>query len=432
MEGRRPTGRIRIVSPVAAALAAMVALVAPLAGCGLSPLPGSTATSPARIVTITIPTGGAVAPRWWSYPGPPRANVLLPAGYDPHRRYPLLLLLNGLNTDYDWYAHWGLARMLDGLGAIVVMPEGASGWYTNWWNGGQRGGPAWETYELDTVIPTILSRYPVLPQRRYHAIAGTSMGGLGAVYLAGRLPGFFGSVASLSGFVDPQYEAGPVQTIMAVTAAATANGDHHPDPVYGPPHGFYATGHNPVELARNLVHTRVFESTGTGVPAKGGPDDPTADAEEADFIYPMNQRYHAALVAAGVDVTYQVHPGGHDIPAFRSEIEAMLAWGPFKPLSESSASWTARTVATDGQLWELGYRFSQPPDRVVTVSQSGPDLSISAAGAAVTITSPSGCVLHAATPVTLRLPGPPLVSPSDSQLLTPASPSHPQERTCSS
>jgi diacylglycerol O-acyltransferase/trehalose O-mycolyltransferase len=31
------------------------------------------------------------------------------------------------------------------LGAIVVMPEGGpGGWFADWWNNGERGGPSWE------------------------------------------------------------------------------------------------------------------------------------------------------------------------------------------------------------------------------------------------------------------------------------------------
>jgi len=161
------------------------------------------------LVTITIPDSHNEIPAKWLnyYTGTPRANVLLPDGYNPHRRYPLLVLLHGLNGDYNTYAFAGDLTVFNGFPGIVVMPEGADGWYTDWWNNGERGSPAWESYELNEVVPSILARFPILPERRYHAIAGISMGGLGAAYLGSRLPGFFGSVASLSGFVDPQYFA---------------------------------------------------------------------------------------------------------------------------------------------------------------------------------------------------------------------------------
>jgi S-formylglutathione hydrolase FrmB len=284
----------------------------------------------------------------------------------------------------------------------VVMPEGGSGWYTDWWNDGERGGPGWESYELDTVLPTILARYPIRPERRYHAIVGISMGGLGATYLGGRLPGFFGSVASLSGFVDPGWFAPIVEPAMGLTSLALFKGDTDLNPVDGPPDGFYFNGHNPALLTANLKQSRVFESTGTGQPSPvAGFNEPGSTAE-AGVIYPMNQLYHSDLVAEGVNVTYQVHTGGHDIPDFQAEMEALLAWGLFKPVVTDPTSWLNDTVATNGQLWDIGYRFDQAPSQVVRFQQSGATLSISAAGSDVTITT-GGCTVHLPTPATIQV-----------------------------
>jgi S-formylglutathione hydrolase FrmB len=368
----------------------------------------SSRPSAARVVTITIPApAGEIPSKWLSYPGPPRANVLLPAGYNPHKAYPLLVLLHGLGGNYASYKLDGETGFFDHLGAIVVMPEGGSGWYTNWWNDGERSSPAWESYELETVIPAVLARYRILPQRRYHAIAGVSMGGLGAVYLGGRLPGFFGSVASLSGFVDLALDGSGLQTAMGLESQASSHGDDDLDPVDGPTRGFYFKGHDPPLLAMNLKHTRVFESTGTGVPSSAvgaaAAEKTTPYVEESQIIYPMNQRYHAALVTAGVKVTYQVHPGGHDAPNFNSEIKAMLAWGLFKPVVTDPNSWVNDTVATDGQLWDIGYRFAHPPNQVVQFHRSGTKLSISAAGSDVTITTSGGCTIHTRTPATIHV-----------------------------
>jgi S-formylglutathione hydrolase FrmB len=382
------------------------------------------ASSPARVVTIRIPAPhGEIASTWLrfvgyadaktlGYPPPPRADVLLPAGYDPHRRYPLVVFLDGLGCNYATWAEGGLYKPFDDLGAIVVTPEGGNGWYTDWWNNGERGGPSWESYYLETVVPTILARYPVLPERRYHALIGISMGGLGATYLGGRLPGFFGSVASLSGFVDPQWQAAVLQPGMATFSFAPQNGDNDPDPIYGPPEGFYADGHNPTLLVKNLQYTRVFESTGTGTPSAADPDPPQADVTNEHIIYPMSQLYHQALVAAGIPATYQVHPGAHDGPDFLNEVKVMLTWGLFKPVATRPDEWTNETVATRGQLWDFNYRFTNPPTQVVQFNQSGTTLSVSAAGSPVTVTTASGCAIHTSTPATVHLPNRDPISPS--------------------
>jgi S-formylglutathione hydrolase FrmB len=367
----------------------------------------ATRSAPAapHLVTITIPAVHAkIDPKWWGYQGPPRANVLLPTGYDPQRRYPLIVALHGLNCNYAWWQQWKLTDPFEKLHAIVVMPEGASGWYTDWWNHGDRSGPAWETYALDDVLPTILKRYPILPQRRYHALVGISMGGLGAAYLGGRLPGFFGTVAPLSGFVDPQLAGVVAEPAMGATALAPLKGNLNLFAVDGQPSGYYMTGHNPTRLGVNMRQTRVFVSTGDGRPSRYAPLNHPGSEEEGAVIYPMNQQYVPALVAAGVDVTYQPHTGGHDIADFMAEVKAFVRWGVFKPVVAHPGSWLNKTVATHGDLWDVGYRFDSPPTAVVQFKRSGRRLSISDAGSAVTITTDQGCVMHTRTPATVSVP----------------------------
>jgi hypothetical protein len=85
----------------------------------------------------------------------------------------------------------------------------------------------------------------------------------------------------------------------------------------------------------------------------------------------MNQNFQRALAAAGADVTYDAHPGGHDPPNFSAEIRAMFAWGLFAPVVEHPRAWVNQTVATHGKLWDIRYRFAQPPGQVVTFRRSG-------------------------------------------------------------
>ena len=55
----------------------------------------------------------------------------------------MLYLLHGHGDSYDdWASSKGqVAQIAKDLGALIVMPEGARGWYADWWNGGRRGGP---------------------------------------------------------------------------------------------------------------------------------------------------------------------------------------------------------------------------------------------------------------------------------------------------
>ena len=87
---------------------------------------------------------------------------------------------------------------------IIVMPEGDRGFYTNWWNDGRRADPGWERYDLEELIPLVERKFRIRKARRWHAIAGLSMGGMGTMYLASQRPHYFGSAASFSGFVSHQ------------------------------------------------------------------------------------------------------------------------------------------------------------------------------------------------------------------------------------
>src|SRR4051794_20976867 len=70
---------------------------------------------------------------------PARVRVLLPAGYAPDagRRYPVLYLLHGADSDYRSWTRYGDAQAITARAAmIVVMPDGGTnGWYTDWYEG---------------------------------------------------------------------------------------------------------------------------------------------------------------------------------------------------------------------------------------------------------------------------------------------------------
>jgi S-formylglutathione hydrolase FrmB len=355
-----------------------------------------------QLITITIPDrNGEIPSKWLTYPGEPRADVLLPDGYSPHKRYPLIVLLPGFSNTYAILGPSMLdaQQVLAGLQAIVVAPEGETGWYADWYNNGAYGTPEWESYTLDEVIPQILRHYKILPQRRYHALFGISMGGLGAAYLGGRLPGFFGSIGVLSGFVDLQVAPAIVTPAMDALAGVPTGS------VVGPEGGFYATGHNPTALVQNLQSTRVFLSAGNGLPTPAdGTGGGVGNAEEAAVIRLMSDAYGAALKAAGVDVTYQTHQGCHCWPDFQAELRSAIAWGPFKPVVANPENWVNKTVAKHGQLWDIGYSFTTRPTAVVRFTRTGSRLQISAAGTSVTLTTSRGCVLHLATPADAQIP----------------------------
>ena len=120
------------------------------------------------------------------------ANVYLPAGYSPGRRYPVLYLLHGISGNQDeWRGYVHADTILDNLVAdgkavpmIVVMPNGRAlpddrppspdKVFT------PENAAGFEAFEADLLrflIPAIDTTYPTLADRRHRAIAGLSMGG---------------------------------------------------------------------------------------------------------------------------------------------------------------------------------------------------------------------------------------------------------------
>ncbi len=133
-----------------------------------------------------------------------QANVVLPSGYDaePGRRWPVVYLLAGVSDSASTWLdprRGDVLRRAKDLPAIIVLPEGGRGYFTDHWLGGSRKGANWERYYLDELIPLIERRYRVAPGRANHTVGGLSMGAYGAALLGAQLPTYFGTVLGFSG-----------------------------------------------------------------------------------------------------------------------------------------------------------------------------------------------------------------------------------------
>src|SRR3954447_2176375 len=308
----------------------VMAVVACACACACAP------AQAARLVTWKATKSKFVSPASSRFNGVPAeaparpqalpVNVLLPDSYTPRKRYPVLYLLHGHGDSYwSWWSrsNGNLASVARGFPGIVVMPEGGQGWYADWWNGGRRGSPGWESYHLRELIPLVERRLPVRRGRRWHAVAGLSMGGEATMYYASQRPGYFGSAAAFSPPVSIQRAEWPEGFNTQGQDYAT---------VFGDVGGFYATGHNPLALVENLRWTRLFVGVGDGTPTS--PDDvdnafgQVAERElraQADEFVPAAQ-------ATGASVLYDKRPGVHDWPYWRQYLRDAIGWGLFKPV----------------------------------------------------------------------------------------------------
>jgi S-formylglutathione hydrolase FrmB len=330
-------------------------------------------------------------------PRPLYAYVRLPDGYDHYkgRRYPVLWLLHGANGDAT---RWDLDDFA-GLDAILVMPEGGVlGMYTDWYNGGAFGSPQWTTYQLEYVRDEIHKRFRIRPERRWHAIAGISMGGQGALRFASLLPGYFGSVAGLSAAFPNTQAPEAVFGIPAVTGTAY-------EAIFGPVDGAYATGMSSFALASNMEHSRVYLLSGDGTNCPGDPKGGTFDLDVITEKAIRNQQapYAAELQLAGADVTTRTPCGVHTFGVWtRAFADLRATWGFFQPVPEHPRQWTYRTARLSGEMWGLEFRFDERPTELAEFKRDGSRLSATGTGT-VTITG-DRCSFTAELPFERRIP----------------------------
>jgi diacylglycerol O-acyltransferase / trehalose O-mycolyltransferase len=267
----------------------------------------------ARIRDLTIATP--------SVDTPVPVRLLLPTDFDaqPTRRWPVLYLLHGC---CDTYRSWTLDSDIEAFTShrdvIVAMPDGgAVGFYSDW-----RTGPQWETFHVIELHRILEHDFRASDIR---AIAGLSMGGLGALDYAARHRDQFRAVAAFSAIADTrlseQEAAGWLRLVAAESPTAVDPRDLWGDPVTD---AASWAAHNPYDLAERLRGLPVFLSCGSGVPGPLDPPGTPPNQIEAALIREntaLADRLRALGVAAHVDL---YGPGTHSWPYWQRELHR--AW----------------------------------------------------------------------------------------------------------
>ena len=162
-----------------------------------------------RVEKIQIPTLPTKKPR--------RLYIYTPKGYEQsEERYPVLYMFDGHNVFYDSHAtygkSWGMKEYLEKsklpliLVAVECNPEGDNRMseytpYDIWWKG-KLMFPARGQLTMDWFVnelkPRIDREYRTLADRERTLIAGSSMGGLMAIYAAVAYNNTFSRAAALS------------------------------------------------------------------------------------------------------------------------------------------------------------------------------------------------------------------------------------------
>jgi diacylglycerol O-acyltransferase/trehalose O-mycolyltransferase len=250
-------------------------------------------------------------------------RLLLPESWKkfPHRRWPTLYLLHGCCGGDAGFRSWtentDVAAFTANTDVLIVMPEaGTVGFYSNWYNAGAGGAPAWETFHLTELRRLLEQKYRSGRQR---AVAGLSMGGFGALSYSARHPGFFRSAASYSGVVSTTYQ-GPRSTDLVQSWLVNAGFDKNA--LWGDPvaQSDIWSAHNPFDLAVGLRCIPVFVSVGNG---QAGPFDPPGNGVDPleQWLNEETDQMVDHLRAEHVSVTTDFYgPGTHSWPYWQREL----------------------------------------------------------------------------------------------------------------
>jgi putative tributyrin esterase len=124
-------------------------------------------------------------------------RVIVPKIESSSRKLPIVYLLHGGGGNFqEWSNDSDVSRFAE-QGFILVMPDGASSYYTNSW---KRPEDRFEDFIVKDLIADVETRFPADPTRR--SIVGNSMGGFGAVKLALKFPELYRFVGALSPAID--------------------------------------------------------------------------------------------------------------------------------------------------------------------------------------------------------------------------------------
>jgi enterochelin esterase-like enzyme len=131
--------------------------------------------------------------------------VVEPANKAPQKGFPVLYLLHGMGGSYDLWINKvpALQAAADRFNCLIVCPDG--GRTTLYFNNPLDSSYRFESHFIRELIPYIDKNYPTAKDRRYRAVAGLSMGGFGALFMASHYPELFAAAGSMSGalMVDP-------------------------------------------------------------------------------------------------------------------------------------------------------------------------------------------------------------------------------------
>lgn len=218
--------------------------------------------------------------------------------------YPVLYLLHGAHGDaFSWLRYSNIDRYAQEAGIAVVMCSAENSFYQD-----LPHGLLYKTFFTEELPHFITTVFPVSKKREKTFIAGLSMGGYGAWYLALSRPDLYAKAASLSGAVDMN------SIIENAIASDHTEGSYNWVRTFGDLSHFVGGPSDLYYLYEELKKKgaeipKLYQACGT-----------------EDFLYQGNQKIKAFLEENHADLTYEEGPGAHTWDFWDEYIKKVLKW----------------------------------------------------------------------------------------------------------
>lgn len=225
-----------------------------------------------------------------------RTITIVPDAYEAKKSYPTVYLLHGYSGNYkNFFNMKAVQQAPDLYNMIIICPDGGYGsWY---WDSPIDSSFKYETFVAKELVAWVDKKYNTLKAPSGRAIAGLSMGGHGALYLAIKHPNVFGAAGSMSGGVD--IRPFPNKWDMAKRL------------------GKYST--HPERWEKNTVINmlHLIEPKTLSI---------IIDCGTEDFFYGVNEELHRQMLLRNIEHDYITRPGAHTAVYWRNAVKFQLLY----------------------------------------------------------------------------------------------------------
>lgn len=215
---------------------------------------------------------------------------------------PVVYLLHGAYGDYSsWIRYSNIERYAQERCCAVVMASGGNNFYQD-----MAHGLAYRTFFTQELPVFITSVFPVSKKREDTYVAGFSMGGYGAWYLALSAPERYSKAASMSGALD-------IAACYQQGQSGTMDSPFPWDAIFEQPQALAGSDRDLFELLSRCLKAgnapKLYQACGT-----------------EDFLYKMNLEARKRVEDLGADLVYTEGPGGHNWDFWDKHIQGILDW----------------------------------------------------------------------------------------------------------